>query len=123
MRAMRKGLQAAGIPVENSKGEWGPGQAEINVRYDEAPPMADNHVLLKNACKEIAYQKGKAITFMAKWNYALAGSSCHIHASLWDKTGKKPPFFDHKAKHTMSKPLRSEESSVGKKSVRNSSTR
>src|SRR3546814_8388767 len=61
--------------------------------------MADNHVLLKNACKEIAYQKGKAITFMAKWNYALAGSSCHIHASLWDKTGKKPLFFDPKAKH------------------------
>src|SRR3546814_17277591 len=59
MRAMRKGLQAAGIPVENSKGEWGPGLAEINVRYDEALPMADNHVLLKNACKELAYQKGK----------------------------------------------------------------
>src|SRR3546814_11153478 len=48
MRAMRKGLQAAGIPVENSKGEWGPGQAEINVRYDEALPMADNHVLLRS---------------------------------------------------------------------------
>ena len=31
MRAIRKGLQAAGIPVENSKGEWGPGQEEINV--------------------------------------------------------------------------------------------
>ncbi|HWT29633.1 MAG TPA: glutamine synthetase, partial [Propylenella sp.] len=26
MRAIRKGLQGAGIPVENSKGEWGPGQ-------------------------------------------------------------------------------------------------
>ena len=25
LRAMRKGLQGAGIPVENSKGEWGPG--------------------------------------------------------------------------------------------------
>src|SRR3546814_20866735 len=43
---------------------------------------------------------------MAKWNYALAGSSCHIHASLWDKTGKKPLFFDPKAKHTMSKTMR-----------------
>src|SRR5262249_1973623 len=32
MRAMRRGLQGAGIPVENSKGEWGPGQEEINVR-------------------------------------------------------------------------------------------
>src|SRR3546814_15088158 len=73
MRAMRKGLQAAGIPVENSKGEWGPGQAEINVRYDEALTMADNHVLLKTACKDIAHQKGKAITFMDKWKYEMAG--------------------------------------------------
>ena len=36
MRAMRNQLQASGIPVENSKGEWGPGQEEINVRYAEA---------------------------------------------------------------------------------------
>ncbi|MEO3430423.1 glutamine synthetase family protein [Pelagibius sp. CAU 1746] len=106
MRAIRKGLQGAGIPVENSKGEWGPGQEEINVRYDAALPMADNHVILKNACKEIAHQKGKALTFMAKWNYELAGNSCHIHASLWDKAGKKPLFFDPKAEYTMSKTMR-----------------
>ena len=36
MRAIRNGLQGAGIPVENSKGEWGPGQEEINVRYADA---------------------------------------------------------------------------------------
>ena len=48
MRAIRKGLQGAGIPVENSKGEWGPGQEEINVRYADALDMADNHVILKN---------------------------------------------------------------------------
>ena len=47
MRAVRNGLQGAGIPVENSKGEWGPGQEEINVRYADAIEMADNHVLLK----------------------------------------------------------------------------
>src|SRR3546814_13414690 len=91
MRAMRKGLQAAGIPVENSKGEWGHGQAEINVRYDEALPMADNHVLLKNACKEIASQKGKEITFMAKWNYALAGGTCPSTPPLGDQPGNDKP--------------------------------
>ncbi|NIA69258.1 glutamine synthetase [Pelagibius litoralis] len=106
MRAIRKGLQGTGIPVENSKGEWGPGQAEVNVRYDEALTMADHHVILKNACKEIAHQKGKALSFMAKWNYELAGNSCHIHASLWDKAGKKPLFLDPKAPHGMSKLMR-----------------
>jgi glutamine synthetase len=94
MRAMRNGLQQAGIPVENSKGEWGPGQEELNVRYADALTMADRHVIMKNACKEIAHQHGKAITFMAKWRYDLAGSSCHIHMSLWDKAGQTPLFRD-----------------------------
>ena len=80
MRAIRNGLQGAGIPVENSKGEWGPGQEEINVRYADALEMADRHVILKNAVKEIAHAQGKAVTFMAKWRYDLAGSSSHIHA-------------------------------------------
>src|SRR6185503_16547146 len=82
MRALRKQLQASGIPVENSKGEWGPGQEEINVRYADALTMADRHVVLKNATKEIAYLQGKAVTFMAKWDFGLAGSSSHIHMSL-----------------------------------------
>ena len=69
MRAIRKGLQGAGIPVENSKGEWGPGQEEINVRYADALEMADRHAILKNGVKEIACGLGKAVTFMAKWDF------------------------------------------------------
>ncbi len=102
MRAMRNGLQKAGIPVENSKGEWGPGQEELNVRYADALTMADRHVIMKNGMKEIAIQHGKAITFMAKWRYDLAGSSCHIHMSLWDKAGKAALFKDGKDKLGMS---------------------
>ena len=30
---------------------------------------------MKNGCKEIATEMGKAITFMAKYDYSLAGSS------------------------------------------------
>ena len=59
MRAIRNGLQAAGIPVENSKGEWGAGQEEINVRYAGALEMADRHAILKNAVKEIAWRPGQ----------------------------------------------------------------
>ena len=107
MRAVRKGLDGAGIPVENSKGEWGPGQEEINVRYAEALEMADRHVILKNGIKEIAHGQGKAVTFMSKWRYDLAGSSSHIHASLWDEAGKKSLFFEPKAEYGMSKLMRS----------------
>ena len=106
MRAMRKGMQAAGIPVENTKGEWGPGQEEINVRYAEALEMADRHAIMKNGCKEIAMQHGKAITFMAKWRYDLAGSSSHIHNSLWSAKTGKPLFLDAKAEYGMSDLMR-----------------
>src|SRR5258706_5542421 len=106
MRAVRNGLQQAGIPVENSKGEWGPGQEEINVRYADALEMADRHVLIKNGIKEIAHKLGKAVTFMAKWRYDLAGSSSHVHASLWDAGGKQPLFADPKGEHGMSALMR-----------------
>ena len=107
MRAVRRGLQGAGIPVENSKGEWGPGQEEINVRYADALEMADRHSILKNGCKEIAHQQGKSITFMAKYNYSQAGSSSHIHNSLWSADSKTPLFFDKKAEFSMSALMRS----------------
>jgi glutamine synthetase len=102
MRAIRNGLEGAEIPVENSKGEWGPGQEEINVRYSDALQMADRHAILKNGCKEIAWQNGKALTFMAKWSTDLAGSSSHIHQSLWDLKGKQPLFLDKDAELGMS---------------------
>jgi glutamine synthetase len=102
MRAIRNGLRNAGIPVENSKGEWGPGQQEINVRYADALEMADRHVILKNAIKEIAHAQGKAVTFMAKWRYDLAGSSSHIHQSVWDMAGAVPLFADATREHGMS---------------------
>ena len=107
MRAIRKGLQGAGIPVENSKGEWGPGQEEINVRYADALEMADRHVILKNGIKEIAHLQGKAVTFMAKWRYDLAGSSAHVHASLWDEAGQSPLFYDEAGERGMSGLMRS----------------
>ncbi|MFO1210794.1 MAG: glutamine synthetase family protein [Amaricoccus sp.] len=106
MRAIRTGLNAAGIPVENSKGEASAGQEEINVRYAGALESADIHAITKNAVKEIAWSKGRAVTFMAKWDGKAAGSSSHLHQSLWTLDGK-PAFFDPGAPHGMSKLMRS----------------
>jgi glutamine synthetase len=92
IRAIRNHMDAAGIPVEFSKGEWGPGQAELNLRYAEALEMADRHAIYKNGVKEIAFLQGKAVTFMAKWDFALAGSSCHVHTSLCDAASGDPVF-------------------------------
>jgi glutamine synthetase len=43
---------------------------------------------------------------MAKWRYDLAGSSCHIHLSLWDRDGAVPLFHDSGAEHGMSELMR-----------------
>ena len=106
MRALRNGLAGAGIPVECSKGEWGPGQEEINVRYADILDMADRHVIIKNGAKEMAHLQGKAVTFMSKWDYGLAGNSSHIHMSLWGKDDDQPKFLDPTADHGMSELMR-----------------
>jgi len=81
IRRIRNEMVAAGMRVENSKGECNLGQHEINFRYGEALAVADDHVLYKTGAKEIAAQEGCAITFMAKFDQA-EGNSCHIHLSL-----------------------------------------
>lgn len=102
IRAIRNGMDAAAIPVEVSKGECGPGQEEINLRYGEALEMADRHVIYKNGAKEIAHLQGKAITFIAKLGTDLAGSSFHLHSSLWDAKSDQPLFVDEADAHGMS---------------------
>jgi len=81
--AVRRHLRHSGVPVENSKGEWGLGQHELNVRYADALAMADRHGVFKQCLKETADQLGISVTFMAKLSETQAGSSCHIHMSLW----------------------------------------
>ena len=106
IRALRNNMGACGIPVETSKGEWSPGQEEINFKYAEALDMADRHSIYKNGAKEIAFLQGKAISFMAKIGDDLAGNSCHLHASLWDAKSNTPLFHDKGAEHGMSKLFR-----------------
>jgi glutamine synthetase len=92
VRAIRNYMEAARVPVEFSKGEWGRGQEEINLRYTEALEMADRHALYKHGVKEIAWQQGSSVTFMAKPDMAAAGSSFHVHSSVWDRRGVRNLF-------------------------------
>ena len=81
--AVRRHLAASGIPVESSKGEFGRGQHEMNIRYSEILEMADRHTIMKLLMKDTADTLGMSATFMAKPETDQAGSSCHIHLSLW----------------------------------------
>ncbi len=105
MRALRNGLYGAGIPVENTKGEADAGQVEINIRYAEMLNTADSHVITKQATKEIAHSVGRSVTFMAKYDHRFAGSSSHVHQSLWTLDGQ-PAFLDPGAPYGMSATMR-----------------
>lgn len=103
---IRRHLDAMGLEVESTKGEWGFGQAEIGIKYSEALEMGDRHMLVKQGVKEIAALNGIQATFMAKYKTEDSGSGLHIHVSLWDKAGKKTAFWDPKKKHNMSDTMR-----------------
>ena len=104
---LRNSLMESGVYVECTKGEAAPGQQEINVVYTDALNMADNHILIKNAVKEIAYKNNRAASFMAKYNKDVCGSSCHIHNSLFGTKSKKNIFYDSKDSLGMSKIFKS----------------
>lgn len=105
MQALRRHMDALGLEVENSKGEWGPGQEELNLAHQEPVLMADHHVVFKHGIKEVAALMGKSITFMAKWNSGLAGSSFHLHSSLWDSKTSEPAGYDKAGPAHMSQRL------------------
>ena len=89
---IRRGMQAAGIPVEFSKGEAWYGQHEVNFRYADAVTSADRHTIYKNGVKEIAFLNDISATFMAKPSEKDIGSSCHVHLSLFE--ADKSAFVD-----------------------------
>ncbi len=97
IRRIRNSMAAAGMVVEDSKGECNFGQHEINFRYADALRTADEHAIFKNGAKEIAADEGMAISFMAKYD-EREGNSCHIHFSLADEDGplfaREEPLFE-----------------------------
>jgi glutamine synthetase len=85
LRSVRTSMKAAGMIVESSKGEAWAGQHEINFRFRDALRAADDHAVYKTGLKELAFQQGCSVTFMAKPHHEWVGSSCHIHSSLWQE--------------------------------------
>jgi glutamine synthetase len=76
-------MNAFDIPLEGFHTETGPGVYEAAIGFDLGLKAADKAALFKTALKEIAAKHGVVPTFMAKWNADLAGSSGHIHQSVW----------------------------------------
>ena len=100
-------MAAFDVAIEALHTETGPGVYEVAIRYDDAIRMADKAALFKTAMKQLCFQRGLAVTFMAKWNADLPGSSGHLHQSLWGAdpaaaSKRLPLFFDEADPHKLS---------------------
>lgn len=93
-------LEELGIKVEYSHHEVSPSQHEIDMRYKDALPMADDVMTYKMVVKEIAQQYGVYATFMPKPIYGVNGSGMHTHQSLF--VGDTNAFFDPDDKYNLS---------------------
>ena len=79
---IRAGLLGAGLDVESSNAEYGPGQMEVNISYGDAMTAADETVLFKSIVKQVAHVHGLSATFMPKLWAGQTGSGMHVHTSL-----------------------------------------
>lgn len=84
---VRQSLEAAGIEVEASGAEYGPGQAEINLRYRDPLGAADELMFFRYAVKQVAARYELMATFMPKPFGGCSGSGLHVHQSLSDSGG------------------------------------
>ena len=79
---MRSTLSAAGVPVESTQTEGGPGQWELNVGPSAPVEAADNAAILKYVVKVVAKRHGVRATFMPMPFQDVEGSGNHLHESL-----------------------------------------
>src|SRR4029078_4659082 len=105
MGEILEGMKAFDVEIEGLHTETGPGVYEAAIRYDDALAAADKAALFKVGMKQIAHEHGLSVTFMAKWNANLPGSSGHLHQSLWRHEGENA-FKDTSSPDGVSKTLR-----------------
>lgn len=86
-------LLQAGVQVEVHHHEVATaGQNEIDMRFATLTRMADNVMIYKYICKNVARRHGKVATFMPKPLFADNASGMHCHQSLWN--GSENLFYD-----------------------------
>ncbi len=81
-------LEALGVPCEFHHHEvGGPGQGEIDLRFQPLLQMADTLMMHKYIVKNVARAAGKSATFLPKPIFEENGSGMHVHQSLWKGGG------------------------------------
>jgi glutamine synthetase len=80
--AMVKAAQQCGFPIEGWASEFDSAAFEVNLRYKEVIPAADECFLFRLLVKEIAIKQGKLATFMGRPFNDRGGSGLHLNISF-----------------------------------------
>jgi glutamine synthetase len=79
-------LDALGIPWEAFSDEAAPGQFEVNLEPADPVTAADRAMRTRQVLREVAFDLGYCVTFMAKPTSEY-GNGLHVHHSLTDSDG------------------------------------
>ena len=95
-------LEKLGYEVEISHHEVGPGQNEVNFRFDDALKTCDRIQTYKQIVKQVAARHNLIATFMPKPFEGKPGNGMHVNCSLADESGANL-FYDPEGEHKLSK--------------------
>ncbi|MGL4383585.1 MAG: glutamine synthetase family protein, partial [Bacilli bacterium] len=87
IRTMALHLEKVGFEIETMHHEVGPGQFEVNFKYDDALKACDRLQAFKSIIKSIAFDHGLYASFMPKPLVNKAGSGMHVNCSFASKEG------------------------------------
>jgi glutamine synthetase len=73
---------ACGFPVESWGSEFDPAAFEINIKYADALPAADEAFLFRLLVREVAQRRGKLATFIGRPLGDRGGSGLHVNFSF-----------------------------------------
>ena len=76
--------EVQGIAIGAVTQELGPSQFEINFDHGDPIKLADDVFYFKRTLKRVAHEFGLCATFLAKPDAEQAGSSLHVHQSVYD---------------------------------------
>ncbi len=93
--AMVDNLTEQGIIVEQAINEYGPGQQEIAIKYDDALRAADLHLKFRDTIRGTAEVQFGLLASLAPKPFADGiGSGAHLHFSLWSKGAQENLFYN-----------------------------
>jgi glutamine synthetase len=82
VRAVVDAALGSGFPVESWCSEFDNAAFEVNIRYDDAIPAADEAFLFKLLVREVCAQHGKLATFLGRPLADRGGSGLHVNFSF-----------------------------------------